>query len=87
MIRFYGLWQQKQLSPPEALQQAQQWLRDTSKQEKLNYFRQASKGFLKGSNEIYLSKETAKWLYYAVHDSAHDFSEPYHWAAFTYVGV
>jgi CHAT domain-containing protein len=87
MTRFYGLWQQKQLDPVDALQQAQQWVRDTTKQEKMVYFRQTIKGLSPDSNEVHLPKQTAKWLYYAIKDSTQDFSHPYHWAAFTYVGV
>ncbi|KHD08556.1 hypothetical protein PN36_19305 [Candidatus Thiomargarita nelsonii] len=86
MTRFYGLWQQKQLDPVDALQQAQQWVRDTTKEEKLAYFRKAAK-LSPDSSEVHLPKETANWLYYAIKGSTQYFSHPYHWAAFTYVGV
>jgi CHAT domain-containing protein len=41
MARFYDLWRKEGLEPPEALRQAQIWLRDSTNTEKEAFFRDA----------------------------------------------
>jgi CHAT domain-containing protein len=41
MARFYDLWRKEGLEPPEALRQAQIWLRDSTNAEKEAFFRHA----------------------------------------------
>ena len=77
--RFYYHWRNpdpsQRLDPPEALRQAQMWLRDTPLQE-TDYAKIA----LSLSNT---NPELAQQLLLF----PPDFSQPYHWAAFTYTGV
>lgn len=84
MIRFYEFWRQKNLEPPEALCQAQIWVRDSSNAEKWAYLEQSiedtelsSKTFKRFKKEIigFDPKEDKR------------FAHPYYWAAFTYTGV
>jgi CHAT domain-containing protein/TPR repeat protein len=73
MSRFYYLWRQKQLEPIEALRQAQIWVRDSSYQERTAYLKKM------------LSSEQAKQVQKEMGFS--DYSHPFHWAAFAYVGI
>lgn len=86
LVRFYDYWQNDNLTPPQALRNAQQWVRDTSNGDKQAYF----KGFLPELTGNRMPSSTADYLYKAVifsHPEANDFAHPFHWAAFTYVGV
>ena len=78
LVRFYHLWRgEKQLEPHQALRQAQQWLRDTTNGEKMEFFDQISTAdFIK--NELFNRFSD---------DQAIAFAHPFHWAAFTFVGV
>jgi len=78
LVRFYHLWRgEKQLEPHQALRQAQQWLRDTTNGEKMDFFDQISTAdFIK--NELFNRFSD---------DQAIAFSHPFHWAAFTFVGI
>jgi CHAT domain-containing protein len=69
---FYYLWQHDKLEPAEALRQAQIWLRDGTPQQRIAFFRE-------------LLPEAAVTKLEAV--LSQDFSHPYHWAGFGYVGV
>ena len=69
--RFYDYWQQEGFTLPESLRLAQCWLRDTSSQKKAQYFKQSDPNLYR---ELILYP-------------ADCFAHPYHWAAFTYVGV
>jgi CHAT domain-containing protein len=73
MSRFYYLWRQKQLEPIEALRQAQVWVRDSSYKERTAYLKEV------------LSPEQAKQVQKEMGFS--DYSHPFHWAAFAYVGI
>jgi CHAT domain-containing protein len=86
MVRFYELWKRDGLAPPEALRQAQFWVRDTSNGEKARHF----KGFLpefQGGER--LPVHVADTLYKAMmaRPEENDFEHPFYWAAFGYTGV
>ena len=86
MCRFYDLWREDGLPPAEALRRAQQWVRDTTNGEKVEYFKQPLPQFTGARMAV----ETADSLYklFSVKDpNARDFSHPLHWAAFCYAGV
>ena len=74
------------IKPAEALRQSQQWLRDTTNEEKIAYF----KGSLAERSTSVLPINTANYLYKALILSPpgqRDFAHPFHWAAFTYIGA
>jgi len=76
---FYDFWREKQLPAPEALRQAQIWLRDLSQdEEKLRALENAAAG-------VRLSADQADALYKL--GTLRDFSHPFYWAAFTYTGI
>ena len=62
MFRFYELWRSENLEPAKALRWAQQWLRDTTSEEKATYF----KNLLLNQSEHDLVKATLDRLYKAV---------------------
>jgi CHAT domain-containing protein/tetratricopeptide (TPR) repeat protein len=85
MVRFYELWKRDGLAPPEALRQAQFWVRDTSNGEKARHF----KGFLPEFQGQRLPVHVADTLYKAMmaRPEENDFEHPFYWAAFGYTGV
>ena len=71
LARFYNLWRKDGLVTAVALRQAQQWVRDTTSQQKAQYF-----------------KETNPDLFQSlIRLPPHYFAHPFHWAAFSYIGV
>ena len=71
LIRFYDYWRKESLEPAAALHQAQLWIRNTTSQQKAKYF-----------------KETDVGIFHSLILLAPDyFTHPFHWAAFSYVGV
>ena len=72
LSRFYELWRSEDLEPPEALQQAQIWLRDSNGPTLAPY--------LESSHPDFAHKLAQK-------HGQRPFSHPFYWAAFTYVGV
>jgi CHAT domain-containing protein len=86
MARFYELWKQDGLEPPQALRQAQLWIRDTTNGEKTKYLQT----FLPTSDTTRPPARIADTLYkhtlFARPDE-NDFAHPFYWAAFTYTGV
>ena len=72
LSRFYQLWRTDGLEPPAALRQAQLWLRDSTGPELAPYLQDSH-------------PELATRLQQATNQRP--FSHPFHWAAFTYVGV
>ena len=86
MARFYELWKQDGLEPPQALRQAQLWLRDTTNAQKAEYFQT----FLPTSDTSRLPAHIADTLYkhtLLARPDENDFEHPFYWAAFTYTGV
>jgi CHAT domain-containing protein len=77
MTYFYELWQTEQLEPIEALRQAQQWMKDSTNQEKLDYVkaRFPKEVYKKLRNEIGFSPL-----------NENNFAHPYYWGAFGMVG-
>ncbi|MEM9450348.1 MAG: CHAT domain-containing protein [Cyanobacteria bacterium P01_E01_bin.6] len=71
LIRFYDLWRNKNLEPSVALRQAQCWLRDTTSQQKATY----------------VQAEHPELFYELIPLPPDYFAHPFHWAAFSYVGV
>lgn len=72
LSRFYHLWRTDGLEPPEALHQAQLWLRDSTGPELAPY--------LQPSHPDLATK-------FAQFPDKRPFAHPFHWAAFTYTGV
>jgi CHAT domain-containing protein len=71
LTRFYDLWRNDKLEPATALRQAQLWVRDTTSQQKAKYFQETNPDLFQSL--ILLEPDY--------------FAHPFHWAAFTYVGV
>jgi CHAT domain-containing protein len=71
LTHFYDLWRKGGLEPAEALRQAQQWVRDTTSQQKAKYFEETNPDIFQSL--ILLDPDY--------------FAHPFHWAAFTYMGV
>jgi CHAT domain-containing protein len=85
-VRFYDYWRNDGLEPAIALHQSQQWVRDTTNGEKLAYFRNCTAE----NSANRLPASTADYLYKSLvlsRLSDRDFAHPFHWAAFSYVGV
>jgi len=74
VARFYDLWRNRGLSPPEALREAQKWLRDATNAEIES---------LTGAGPDRQLGNAA----YKLWGSARSHAHPLHWAAFAYSGV
>ena len=72
LSRFYDLWRTDNIDPPEALRQAQIWLRDSDGP--------AFAPYLESSHPDLAQK-------LAQEPDQRPFAHPFYWAAFTYVGV
>lgn len=83
MIRFYELWKLSNLKTPvQALQEAQQWVRDSSESEKMAVIAKADQ-IIGGRNDIPAGLDSQQ--YHTETDDL-DFSHPFYWAAFMYTG-
>ena len=71
LTKFYDLWQKENLEPSLALHQAQLWVRDTTSQEKANYFKPTHPDLF----------QTLILL------PAQYFAHPFHWSAFSHTGI
>ncbi|NMQ21094.1 CHAT domain-containing protein [Candidatus Competibacter phosphatis] len=87
LTRFHDFWRIEGLAINQALRRAQQWVRDTTNREKLVYFQD----IIGGARASVVSPEGARSLYGELDDydepDRRSFAHPYHWAAFSYVGV
>jgi len=86
MARFYDLWRQEGREPPEALRQAQIWLRDSTNAEKEAFFRQALPE-LEATRLAERAARVAFWDAVVRRPQDRDFAHPFHWAAFSYMGA
>jgi len=87
MARFYDLWRDGDLSPPQALRQAQIWLRDSKVKDLLHQFRDRMP-----SARLRMSAEAAESFYKHKRIAWGEpedrlFANPVYWAAFTYTGL
>jgi len=88
MARFYELWKAGGLQPPEALRQAQRWVRDTTNDRKAAYFKDFLPEFQPDDERLPL--HVADTLYKAsilARPDENDFAHPFYWAAFSYTGA
>ena len=88
IARFYKLWKDERLSPPEALRGAQIWLRNASNSE-LKVFLEED---ISKQNLQFVLYDSAQKLYALLRLKDEDksfapFSNPYWWAGFTYNGL
>ncbi len=88
MAYFYELWQKQGMEPPEALRQAQIWMRDTTNREKQQYF-EMKKTNMPQSEIPKMAYPTADYLEQAVMFKPKErrYAHPFHWAGFGYMGV
>jgi CHAT domain-containing protein len=73
LSRFYTLWQTGKMEPSIALRSAQQWLRDAEPSDIIEH-----------CSSFIPDLDRQKEL---ICDLSLDYSDPYHWAAFSYTGV
>jgi len=88
MAYFYESWRKQGMSPPEALRQAQIWMRDTTNREKQQYF-EMKKTNMPQSEIPKMAYPTADYLEQAVmfKPKERHYAHPFHWAGFGYMGV
>jgi CHAT domain-containing protein/TPR repeat protein len=86
MERFYAGWRNDNLSPAEALQSAQQWLRDSTNKEKADYFKRNSPELA----DKLRAPESEAIAFFTEAMSQHmdhrDFVHPFWWGAFYLTG-
>jgi len=84
MIRFYDYWLgEEKLTPAEALRQAQIWLRDSTKAEKIKYVEK------QGQNTQGTTRIAYNQLRVALNKDSTEckYAHPYYWGAFGFTGV
>ena len=86
MARFYDMWREEGLQPPEALRQAQIWLRDTTNGEKEDYFKKSLPEYQGERMPEVSAREGLHQMLLRNKDEC-SFAHPFYWAAFTYTGV
>ena len=87
MLRFYHGWRVRNLPPAAALQEAQQWLRDTTNGEKADFCESLLPEF--GGTAV-LDAEAVSSIYRLVvllPPAGRRYAHPHYWAAFMYSGV
>jgi len=88
MAMFYEYWRKEHMSPPQALRAAQQWLRDTTNDEKQALFEQAVPELSSHRMAADTAREAMWKLWEARYPPGErSFDHPFHWAAFGYTGV
>jgi CHAT domain-containing protein len=86
---FYSLWRQGAPDPAQALRGAQIWMRDTTNGEKAQAAAEALQGLPRPGSPGW-PPETARAILAELrprNPEARDFSHPFHWGAFHYVGA
>jgi CHAT domain-containing protein len=86
MERFYRLWREERLEPPEALRRAQIWLRDTTNREKADTFRRDVPALSAGKMPEMIAADFFSQAA-ARRPADRDFAHPFWWAAFYLTGV
>jgi len=74
LTRFYTLWRNQHLEPSQALITAQKWLRDAEPRDVVAHCETFIPELASKKGDLYRSLRL-------------DFSHPYYWAAFSYMGV
>jgi CHAT domain-containing protein len=88
MSHFYELHLDGGQDIPEALRQAQTWLRDVSAGELTKRFRDEEEAALLGKARIPIERASEYFARFAQQDAAdRPFDSPYYWAAFTFSGA
>ena len=91
MARFYDLWRDEGATPVQALRQAQQWVRDTTNQEKADYFATYVPAWQpSGATKMAAGVAAEFFNTMELHKdgpTARTFAHPFWWAAFTFTGV
>jgi CHAT domain-containing protein len=93
LARFYDLWRNEESSSPSvALRQAQQWVRDTTNQEKYDYLKNHFQALARtqqiSEQEVNnLLRDFMIQHIYQDGPESRSFAHPFHWAAFSYTGV
>ena len=83
MVRFYEIWKLSNLkTPAEALQEAQQWVRDSSVSKKMAVIARADQ-IVGGSNDNPVGLDSQQCR---IETDDLDFSHPFYWAAFMHTG-
>ena len=85
MTRFYYCWREGKLKPAEALRQAQQWMRDSSSEEKIEFFEGFRSKFSNERGPGFIDNLSKEFILSLL--KTHNFSHPFHWAAFSFMGV
>jgi len=90
MAYFYESWRKQGMSPPEALRQAQIWMRDTTNREKQEYF-EMKKTKMPQPEIPKMAYPTANYLERTLLETPNSkqrhYAHPFHWAGFGYMGV
>ncbi|NER83479.1 MAG: CHAT domain-containing protein, partial [Leptolyngbya sp. SIO1D8] len=90
LSRFYDYWRQDGLHPSEALHRAEIWVRDTTNGEKITYFERFMPYSMPQLSTDKMAGQVADFLWKELmleNCDERSFAHPFHWAAFTYVGV
>jgi CHAT domain-containing protein/tetratricopeptide (TPR) repeat protein len=93
MIRFYEAWRVERHEPPEALAEAQEWLRQSTKAQLIGYFRRSVPELDAHAHVGHaIPAQVARHLYGRIvlmdnDDECRPFAHPFYWAAFCYTGV
>lgn len=77
LTRFYDYWRTDGLPPEQALRRTQQWLRNTTNDEKAQYFENE----IPALAGLRMPQQTAEFLYHSLgfrDPNARDFAHPFH---------
>jgi CHAT domain-containing protein/tetratricopeptide (TPR) repeat protein len=86
MVRFYRFWRKDDLAPACALRAAQRWLRDTTNQEKAEYFKKYNDE-VSGTRTHEGAAVNLISQFMSRDPDLRDFAHPFWWAAFYLTGV
>lgn len=84
MMRFYDFWKRDGYGLPEALRGAQQWLRDTTNQQKVDYLSCVAQRF---GDDAARDVEALRARIAKFPESKHGYAHPVYWATFSYTGA